>query len=639
MTISELAKMAGVSVSTVSKVLNHKDNSISHATRKKILDLAKEYHCTPPAASSDRIRRTLTLGVLLHSSNNIDKTFSGMLDAAQDRGYTLLIRESEEDSEVEYKNLSALLSYNVDGILWEPLSEESLGHLELLEAQDMPYVIFNSDTEDAYNLDYKSMGYHAASVLIQHGHRDIACLLANGKRTKAFAEGYKQCLFDNQLPLNDELIFTEINDSLRRKIANHTISGIIVSHFKVATELYEEVHSLYYELPYDLSMISLKDAGRSELNFPKISTITIPHYNYGDYLCRKLIGLAERSDDKLPRAFEQSISLDSMDTVGIPYNNHSKRVVVVGSINIDNYLNVDSLPYSGKTVKSFISSSYAGGKGLNTAAGIAKLGHQVSLIGNTGNDAESDMIFSALNTFHINPSGVKRCQHSKTGQAHIFVQPDGDSMITIMSGANNLLSPRDVEANAQLFDNASYCIMNTEIPIETLIAAAELAHRRHITTILKPATSGVLPGELLKLIDIIVPNESELRDICPEGPSHQADTDIGELSSYLLSQGVGTVIVTLGERGCLVKDKENEAHYPAQDFDPIDSSGACDAFISALVSYLLYGQSLDNAIRISHYAAGFSVTRQGVIPSLVDKTTLESYIRRREPDLLDADAL
>ena len=95
--------------------------------------------------------------------------------------------------------------------------------------------------------------------------------------------------------------------------------------------------------------------------------------------------------------------------------------------------------------------------------------------------------------------------------------------------------------------------------------------------------------------------------------------------------------MTLGDRGCYVRDKSREEYYPAQEFDPIDSSGACDAFISSLVSYLLYGYSMDEAIRISHYAAGFSVTRQGVVPSLIDRSSLESYIRRKEPELLGSE--
>ena len=99
--------------------------------------------------------------------------------------------------------------------------------------------------------------------------------------------------------------------------------------------------------------------------------------------------------------------------------------------------------------------------------------------------------------------------------------------------------------------------------------------------------------------------------------------------------GAGSVIVTLGERGSILINRNGEKLYPAHKFDAVDSSGACDAFISALASYLLYGYDMDRAIRIATYAAGLSVTRQGVIPALTDKNSMESYIRQREPELLD----
>ena len=630
MTINELAKIAGVSISTVSKVMNNKDSSISQATRERILELAKEYHYTVPSASSQKAARSLTIGVILSSSQKISLTLFGMIESAQKKGYTLMIRESQNDTELERKNLSALLYYNVDGILWEPINSSSISNIEELIPHNIPYIIFNADSSDAVNIDFKSMGYTACRELIQRGHRYIACLLYEGIRTDKLIEGYKQCLFDNSLSFSNALIYTSISDTLLRKISDHSISGVICSHFKAASELYGEVYSRHYSMPYDVSLISLKDIGRNNITFPHVSTINIPHYEYGKFLCDNIISAIEDPLFSIPTGnYKQKIHLESTDTVGLPFNSQKKSVVVVGSVNIDNYLNVEALPYSGKTVKSIISSSYAGGKALNTAVGVSKLGHSVSLLCKTGNDSESDIIFSTINNYNINPVAVKRSQNEKTGQAYIFVQPDGESMITIMSGANNSLSASDIVHNINLFDNAAFCLMNTEIPIDVLIKAAYISKQHNICTILKPATCSVLPDELLKNIDIIVPNQSELSEICSHGKN------IEEKASHLISSGVNKVIVTLGDKGCLLMEKHTHRYYPAQDFDAIDASGACDAFISALASYLLYGYDLDSAIRIAHYAAGFSVTRQGVIPSLIDKNSLESYIKQREPDLIN----
>ena len=195
MTINELARMAGVSISTVSKVMNNKDSSISKATRERILELAKEYHYSPPSSPLSKKTRTLTIGVVFRSSGRINLTLNGILDAAQEKGYTPLLRESRDDLSTERKNLLALLSYNVDGILWEPVSEDSLAFTEDIEAKGVPYIIFNHSSEDAMDIDYRSLGYLACEELIKRGHQHIACLLTEGERSEGFEAGYRQCLF------------------------------------------------------------------------------------------------------------------------------------------------------------------------------------------------------------------------------------------------------------------------------------------------------------------------------------------------------------------------------------------------------------------------------------------------------------
>lgn len=131
----------------------------------------------------------------------------------------------------------------------------------------------------------------------------------------------------------------------------------------------------------------------------------------------------------------------------------------------------------------------------------------------------------------VDTIGIKRSKGQKTGQAYIFVQEDGDSMITIMSGANNSITPQDIINNERLFTNASFCMMQTEIPMEAVIKAAELAKKHGLTTVLKPSACTFLPTKLLKLIDILVPNLDELNEICPSSDSME------EKTSFLLSKG------------------------------------------------------------------------------------------------------
>ena len=265
---------------------------------------------------------------------------------------------------------------------------------------------------------------------------------------------------------------------------------------------------------------------------------------------------------------------------------------------------------------------------MNQAVGAAKLGHRVSLITAVGNDAEADMLYETLHKHSVESSGIRKNDALPTGRAYIFVEPGGESMITILSGANDALCPEDLKNSAHLFKDAAYTLISTEIPMETVEEACRLTKSHGGQTILKPATCGPLKPELLRLVDILVPNLEELNEICPRTASTE------EKASDLLRQGARTVIVTLGGDGCLLCSLEGIRRFPASDFPAIDNTGAGDAFISALASYLLYGFDLEHAIQIAGYAAGFCITREGVVPSLIDKSTLETYLQQKAPRLL-----
>lgn len=627
MNIRELAELAGVSASTVSKIMNNKDSSISPSTRERVLEIAKQYNYQSYSSLLDKGTTTLTLGVVFRSAVTVNMTLNGILKAAQDAGYTVMLRESGGDPEKEARNISVLCSHHVDGMIWEMADQTSAEQLQTLARYEIPVVIFHSDHEAAVNIDYEELGYHAAQTLVDAGHTGIACINTEGSGMEAFVEGYRQCLFQNHIPLEEELVYDQIDSALTHKISSHAISGIVSSCYAAAANLYDAVRKLHYEIPYDISLVSLRDDLWEKDVLRPISTLTIPHYEFGEYLCNMLIGEIERGETVFP-AFCKPALLDNEDSVGVPYNNHSRKIAVIGSINIDNYLKMRVLPRTGRTVNSSLSASYVGGKAINEAVGAARLGQRVSIIGRVGNDVDSDLVYQELNVHGIDAIGVKRCSGYRTGQAYIFVQDDGDSMISIMSGANEALTPQDIRESERIFENAAFCLVQTEIPMETVMEACRIAVKYGAKTILKPVACGVLPQQLMRNVDILVPNAEEINAICP------FEDDVDRQAQYLLEQGAGTVIVTLGAEGCFVKTRKEAEYFPSVPFDVIDASGAADAFISALAAYLLNGYTLHEAVRIASYAAGFSISRQGVAPSLIDKNTLEAYIMQREPELL-----
>lgn len=631
MNIKDIAQLAGVSTSTVSKIVNQKDESISRETRERVLKIVKEYNYTPYAAATASLVKTWILGILLRSSVSFDSTLDGIIQTAQDNGYSVLVYNSYSNMEQELKNITSLCKNNVDGIIWEPVSKESLTHTAQFQNMSIPLLTIGPNGGDnSHMIPYEEAAYRITLELINRKHRDIACLLKEGRRTSAFLNGYKKCLFDHHMKLDKDLIFYNLDDALIDKLNTHSISGIISSHYQKALEFSQRMNMLGYRIPEDISLISLKNDTVENLTpstVTEISTYTILNADFGAYLCSKLIAEIEKGNAAL-HPFVHDFCLDNQTSISIPFSLKTPKITVVGSINIDTYLNVPQLPHSGKTVSTSNYFIYPGGKGINQSIGSAKLGLRVSLIGNVGSDVDSDYIYKVLNEYGVESFGVKRCHQEKTGKAFIFVESSGHSMISILSGANNTLTPEDIRQRKRFFKNTGYCLIQSEIPLDTVAETCRVAHEYGAKTILKPSVCGSITPDVLSGVDILIPNEDELNELCP------VPSTLQEKTASLLEYGIEIVIVTLGERGCYLRTADLEKYFPAISFPSVDNTGASDAFISALASYLLYGYTLDKAIQIASYAAGFCISLEGVVPSLVDKRSLETYIKQKETSLI-----
>lgn len=625
MTIKEIAKLAGVSISTVSKIMNNKDESISAKTRENVLRIAKEYNYKPYASVLTPGNKSLVIGILIKDFDQVTASLSGMVASASKLGYGVMIRCSHSSSKEELKNITFFLNANVDGVLWEPVSEDSLTFSSYLEKANTPFLLMNSSFDDSFQINFHQMAYLATEKLIKNHHTDIACITGTSLHEEAFYKGYKQCLFDHHLSLNTNLVFHN-TDIPKKYITEHLFSGLIAFRYHDALQFYHNIFIRHYHIPYDFSVISLITEEDCQMSCAQLSTILIPYKEFGSQLIKKLIYQLEKKEELI--SFDFPVELTNDCSIDIPFNLTTKTILSIGSINTDHYMNFDTLPNTGRAVFSTTSATYVGGKGTNEAIAVTKLGHRAALIGRIGSDVDADHIYDIIQTYPINASGVKRSIGSQTGKAYIFVQKGGDSMISLTSGANQTVTEQDILDNERLFINANTCLLQTEIPLSAILKATQLAKKYHATTVLKPSACSELPVSLLENIDIIIPNLDEINDICP------GEGSIEEKAEYLLSLGIQIVIITLGADGCYVRTKEIEEYLPAASFTSIDTAGAGDAFISAFISYRLYDYDILSAAKIATYAAGFSTTTQGTVPALIDKNTLESIIWQKEPELL-----
>lgn len=632
MTIKEIAKLAGVSISTVSKIVNNKADNINIETRNRVLKIVKEYNYTPyGTAKNISNAKTFVIGVLLRHSTLLNLMLKGIMDMAQKHGYNVLLCDSMDSEEKELKHITALCRHHVDGVIWEPVSENSIQYEHYFQEQDIAVSYINSSLPEASHcLDFMQMGYLAAQKLLDYRHTHIACLTKPGSfRSKMVFEGFKKCLFDNEIPYSEDMKLFVTDPDFYTQISLQGFTGIVSTHFEAALSLYEKVKSFHYHIPSDLSLISLREDAGDAICFPRISSLQIPYEAFGEKVCYHLIAACENLNEPEFTLFtSDNLTLDHEESLNAPPSCRYKKIVSVGSINIDITLTVDELPSSGSTTITTASCVSLGGKGANQAIGAARLGREVVLIGKIGNDYDSTVIYDTLKKEHVLTHGIRRSPTSATGKAYIHVQKDAESCITVLPGANETLSPEDILSREHLFDDCGYCLISTEIPMNTCIQAAKTAHFHHAKTIVKPATLKALPTELLANADIFVPNKREAAILCP------SENTVEKQADYFYRQGCPVIIITLGHQGSYVKTADFSGYFPAADFPSIDSTGGADAFIAAFASYLTEGYPLLNTVKIATHAAGFCISRTGVVPALIDRTSLENHIKMTEPTLL-----
>jgi len=301
------------------------------------------------------------------------------------------------------------------------------------------------------------------------------------------------------------------------------------------------------------------------------------------------------------------------------------RVVVVGSLNMDLVIRSARIPQPGETILGGEFHSIPGGKGANQAVGTARLGAHVSMVGRVGDDAFGNQLLKNLSADGIDHTFVLRDGASATGVALIVVDDAGQNTIVVASGANMRLSPSDVDAAAAVFATADALLLQLESPLQTVIHAAKLARAHGVTVILNPAPARPLPQELLTLVDVLVPNESET-SLLTGMPVANLDEAVAA-SAALHQAGVGTVILTLGERGALLAEERATRVLPAFEVEPLDTTAAGDAFLAGLAVALAEGRNPDEAVRWGNAAGALATTRLGAQTSLPARQAVEQLLQ------------
>lgn len=294
------------------------------------------------------------------------------------------------------------------------------------------------------------------------------------------------------------------------------------------------------------------------------------------------------------------------------------KITVVGSINVDNVLKVSRLPKEGETISAENYDIKFGGKGANQAVAARKLGAYVSLIGAVGKDDMGKQNISNFKNIGMNVEGIK-ISNNQTGCAVIPVDESGNNMIIIYPGANDSVNEEHIKKYEYLIKECDLIMLQFEIPMSSVEYAAKVAKKYNKIIVLNPAPAKKISSSLLKMVDYITPNETELMEIT-------GVSDIEKGAESLIEKGAKNVIVTLGDKGCLYMNKYETIKMDSFNVDAVDSTAAGDSFNAAFAVSVCENKKIKESLRFASAAGALTATKRGAQNSLPDRYELEKFL-------------
>jgi ribokinase len=305
-------------------------------------------------------------------------------------------------------------------------------------------------------------------------------------------------------------------------------------------------------------------------------------------------------------------------------------VVVVGSINMDLAVRCPRVPAPGETILGSELREFPGGKGANQAVAAGRLGSVTAMVGCIGTDSYAETLRGSLQQSGVDTTFVLE-RGMRSGVALIQVAEAGENSIVVVPGANALVTPEDVEAALARLPAVRIMLLQLELPLATVQAAAELAKARRMLVMLDPAPVQALPDALLKNVDILTPNEGEAAALA--GHAGRIDAHGAPIIAARLRElGPGIVLVKLGGDGMVVADRDSTDHLPGIRVATVDTTAAGDCLAGALASALAGGSTLRDAARFANAAAALSTTRMGAQTSMPTRTEVLELLDRIDAD-------
>lgn len=291
-----------------------------------------------------------------------------------------------------------------------------------------------------------------------------------------------------------------------------------------------------------------------------------------------------------------------------------KKIIIVGSCNTDMVIKTDRIPVPGETIIGGTFFMNPGGKGANQAVAVARLGGLSTFVAKTGNDMFGKQSIELYQSENVNTDFVFSDPKNPSGVALITVDGHGENCIVVASGANASLLPKDIDHARSAIETADYLLMQLEVPMETIEYSADIASKKGVKIVLNPAPAAFLPQSLIEKLYLITPNKTEAEMLT--GIKVTGIESAKKAAKAISDKGVENVIITLGAKGSLVKEKDKYYQVDAYEVETVDTTAAGDTFNGALCVALSEGKELKEAVEFAAKAAALSVTRMGAQSSI-----------------------
>lgn len=304
-----------------------------------------------------------------------------------------------------------------------------------------------------------------------------------------------------------------------------------------------------------------------------------------------------------------------------------KRICVIGSINMDLVTVTPRFPRPGETLTGDSFGTFPGGKGANQAVAAGRLGADVTMVGKLGDDGFGSQYRDAFRAAGVKLDGVGEVAATSTGLAIIEVDRTGENHIIIIAGANARMTPEVIADSGAIIERSDICLLQLEIPLATVEAAAKRTHELGKTVILDPAPAQELPSSIFRYIDYITPNETEVEILT--GIKVENAEGARKAGNELRSRGVGTAVIKAGRLGAFMVTGNGVEHIAGFPVDVVDTTAAGDAFNGGLAVALARGYDLARAVRFANAVGALSTTGGGAQTAMPGSDAVEKLLSQR----------